>query len=96
MVIFHTITSFIAFNYDQNNNIQITDPWLYSELTQKKYEELFYLTSGMKNKIHKELTNYFSIILEKLYIEKIQKENIIDELIHNQSQMEYKKKCSIC
>jgi len=50
----------------------------------------------MKNKIHKELTNYFSIILEKLYIEKIQKENIIDELIHNQSQMEYKKKCSIC
>ena len=29
-VIFHTVTSFVAFNYDQNNNIQITDPWLYS------------------------------------------------------------------
>ncbi len=32
-VIFHTVISFVAFNYDQNNNIQITDPWLYSELT---------------------------------------------------------------
>src|SRR6266540_1985965 len=26
MIIFHTVTSFITFNYDQNNNIQITDP----------------------------------------------------------------------
>src|SRR6266540_1832175 len=95
-VIFHTVTSFVAFNYDQNNNIQITDPWLYSELTQKKYEELFYLTSGMENEIHKELTNYLSIILEELCIEKNQEENMIDELVHNQSQTRYKKKCSVC
>ncbi len=95
-VIFHTVTSFVAFNYDQNNNIQITDPWLYSELTQKQYEELFYLTSGMKNEIHKELTNYISIILEELCIEKNQEENKIDELVHNQSQTGYKKKCSVC
>jgi len=33
MVIFYTVTSFIAFNYNQNNNIQITNPWLYSKLT---------------------------------------------------------------
>src|SRR6266542_4030880 len=96
MVIFHTITSFVAFNYDQNNNIQITDPWLYFELIQKKYEELFYLTSGIENEIHKELTNYLSIILEEFCIEKNQEENMIDELIHNQSQMGYKKKCSVC
>src|SRR6266498_3206789 len=82
-VIFHTVTSFVTFNYDQNNNIQIMDPWLYSELTQKKYEELFYLTSGMENKIHKELINYLSIILEELCIEKNQEENMIDELVHN-------------
>ncbi len=69
MIIFHIVTSFVAFNY-QNNNIQITDPWLYSELTQKKYKKLFYLTSDMKNEIHKELTNYFSIILEELCIKK--------------------------
>ncbi len=72
------------------------DPWLYSELTQKKYEELFYLTSGMKNEIHKELTNYLSIILEELCIEKNQEENTIDKLVHNQSQTGYKKKCSVC
>src|SRR6266542_3749549 len=96
MVIFHTVTSFVAFNYDQNNNIQITDPWLYSELTQKKYKKLFYLNSGIENEIHKELTNYLSIILEELYIEKNQEKNMIDELVHNQSQTEYKKKCSVC
>src|ERR1044072_1478231 len=95
MVIFHTVTSFVAFNYDQNNNIQITNPWLYSELTQKKYEKLFYLTLGMENEIHKELTNYLSIILEELCIEKNQEENMIDELVYNQSQTGYKKKCSV-
>src|SRR6266498_943247 len=89
---------FLAFDNeqkDQNNNIQITDPWLYSELTQKKYEKLFYLTSDMENEIHKELTNYLSIILEELCIEKNQEENMIDELVHNQSQTGYKKKCSV-
>src|SRR6266542_3415432 len=95
-VIFYTVTSFVAFNYNQNNNIQITDPWLYSELTQKKYEKLFYLTSGMENKIHKELTNYLSIILKELCIKKNQEENTIDKLVHNQSQTGYKKKCSVC
>ena len=37
----------------------------------------------MKNEIHKELTNYLSIILEELCIEKNQEENMIDELVHN-------------
>src|SRR6266542_4393593 len=50
----------------------------------------------MENEIHKELTNYLSIILEELCIEKNQEENMIDELVHNQSQMEYKKKCLVC
>src|SRR6266511_1716845 len=50
----------------------------------------------MKNEIHKEFTNYLSIILEELCIEKNQEENMIDELVYNQSQMGYKKKCSVC
>src|SRR6266542_368423 len=50
----------------------------------------------MENKIHKEFTNYLSIILEELCIEKKQEENMIDELVYNQSQMGYKKKCSVC
>ncbi|CAG8801073.1 24627_t:CDS:1, partial [Dentiscutata erythropus] len=63
----------------------ITDPWLYSELTQKSYEELFYLISGMGNEINEELNNYLSIILEDLCVEKNQETNIIDDLICNQS-----------
>src|SRR6266498_3292724 len=50
----------------------------------------------MENKIYKELTNYLSIILEEFCIEKNQEENTIDELVHNQSQTGYKKKCSVC
>ncbi len=49
----------------------------------------------MKNEIHKKLTNYLSIILEELCIKKNQEENTIDELVHNQSQIGYKKKCSV-
>ena len=50
----------------------------------------------MENEIYKELTNYLSIILEEFCIEKNQEENTIDELVHNQSQTGYKKKCSVC
>src|SRR6266542_6075403 len=50
----------------------------------------------MENEIHKEFTNYLSIILKELCIEKNQEENMIDELVYNQSQTGYKKKCSIC
>src|SRR6266496_885513 len=50
----------------------------------------------MENEIYKELTNYLSIILEEFCIEKNQEENTIDELVYNQSQTGYKKKCSVC
>ncbi|RHZ55372.1 hypothetical protein Glove_416g12 [Diversispora epigaea] len=95
-VIFHTVTSFVTFHYDQNNNIQITDPWLYSELIPNQYEKLFYLISSMENKIYEELTNYLSIILEELCNEKNQETNIIDNLICYQSQTGCMKKCSVC
>ena len=95
-VVFHTVTSFVAFNYDQSNNVQDTDPWLHFEPSKKQYEELFDLTSGMENEIHKELTNYLSAILEELRIEKNQEKNMIDELVHCQSQTGYMKKCTVC
>ena len=41
----------------------------------------------MINEIHKELTNYLTIILEELCVEKSQKTNVIDELIQHQSQI---------
>jgi len=95
-VIFNIVTSFVAFNYDQFNDIQSTDPWLYSELPEKEYEELLFLTSGMVNEIHEELTNYLTIILEELCVEKSQETNVIDELVQHQSQIGSVKKCSAC
>ncbi|CAG8751824.1 12466_t:CDS:2, partial [Racocetra fulgida] len=43
-------------------------------------EELFYLILGMKDAIHEELTNYLSVILEELLLEKNQETNAIDDL----------------
>ncbi|CAG8712571.1 31686_t:CDS:2, partial [Racocetra persica] len=56
------------------------NPWLYSESTQKQYEELFYLTLGMKDAIYEELTNYLLVILEELLLKKNQETNAIDNL----------------
>ncbi|CAG8482275.1 2443_t:CDS:2 [Dentiscutata heterogama] len=50
----------------------------------------------MENEIHEELTNYLSIILEELCVEKNQETNVIDNLIRNQSQAGCIKKCSVC
>ena len=72
------------------------DPWLYSELPEKKYEKLFSLTSGMRNEIHAELTNYLMTILDELCMEKNQERNAIDESIRYQSQIGSVKKCFAC
>ncbi|CAG8533964.1 9147_t:CDS:2 [Cetraspora pellucida] len=70
--------------------------WLYFKPTQKQYKELFYLTLDIKNAIYKELTNYLSVILEELLLEKNQKTNVIDDLVNSQSQIENMKKCCFC
>ncbi|CAG8732889.1 14397_t:CDS:1 [Cetraspora pellucida] len=66
------------------------------ELDPKQYKKLFYLLSDMSNKINKKLTNYLSTILDKLCIEKNQETNIIDKLVHQQSQIRHMKKCLVC
>ncbi|CAG8825004.1 35557_t:CDS:1, partial [Racocetra persica] len=50
----------------------------------------------MSDKINEELTNYLSTILGELCIEKNQETNIIDELVHQQSQIGHTKKCLVC
>ncbi|CAG8472415.1 12297_t:CDS:2 [Dentiscutata heterogama] len=50
----------------------------------------------MKDKIHEELTNFLSVILEELLLEKNQKTNAIDDLLNSQSQMGSMKKCTFC
>ncbi|CAG8655415.1 535_t:CDS:1, partial [Dentiscutata heterogama] len=66
----------------QSNDIQSKNPWLYTELDSKQYEELFYFSSGMSNEINEKLTNYLLTILDKLCIEKNQETNIINKLVH--------------
>ncbi|CAG8620373.1 7993_t:CDS:2, partial [Diversispora eburnea] len=51
MVVFHTVTSFVTFHYDQSNDIQDTDPWLHFEPSKKQYEKLFDLSSAYHNKL---------------------------------------------
>ncbi|RHZ89575.1 hypothetical protein Glove_13g299 [Diversispora epigaea] len=57
---------------------------------------IFHIVTSMKNEIHEELTNYLSIILDELLNEKNQKTNVIDDMIHYQSQTGCVKKCSVC
>ncbi|CAG8635474.1 3877_t:CDS:2, partial [Racocetra fulgida] len=48
----------------------------------------------MENEIYRELTNYFSTILEELCIEKNQETNMIDELVQQQGEIGCIKKCT--
>ncbi|CAG8839472.1 26435_t:CDS:1, partial [Racocetra persica] len=50
----------------------------------------------MKDEIHEKLTNYLSIVLEELLLEKNQETNAIDYLVNSQSQTGCIKKCSFC
>ncbi|KAF0427632.1 hypothetical protein F8M41_005997 [Gigaspora margarita] len=97
MVIFHTVTSFAAFQYDQNNNIQLNqDPWLYSELTQEQYKSLFYLNLEMKNEMNQELHKYLQIIIDELIEEKNQTNSLINKLMNDNEQTGSIKKCLVC
>ncbi|CAG8625127.1 21005_t:CDS:2, partial [Racocetra persica] len=66
------------------------------ELKKRLYERFINQQDRMENEIHEELTNYLSIILEELCVEKNQEMNVIDNLIHNQSQAGCIKKYSVC
>ncbi|RIB21231.1 hypothetical protein C2G38_2177125 [Gigaspora rosea] len=95
-VIFHTVTSFAAFQYDQNNNIQLNqDTWLYSELTQEQYKSLFYLNLEMKNEIDQELYKYLQSIIDELIEEKNQTNSLINKLMNDNEQTGYIKKCLV-
>ncbi|CAG8681433.1 1885_t:CDS:2, partial [Racocetra fulgida] len=54
-------------------------PWLDNLLTDKEYEELYYLTPEMKKESELELKIYLSSILKDLITEKDQEINVIDQ-----------------
>lgn len=97
-VIFHTVTSFVAFNIESQNKIQHTDiPWLNRHLTKLDYEELFDLSPQMQKEIDKELYIYLSEIIDLLCKEKSALTNEIDILMENIiSNNGHNKYCSNC
>ncbi|CAG8777674.1 14416_t:CDS:2, partial [Cetraspora pellucida] len=74
------------------------EPWRNDLLTDKKYEELYYLTPEMKKEYELELKIYLSLILKDLIAEKDQEINAINQSIGNQkgigSQSKWCKECN--
>jgi hypothetical protein len=63
-VIYHIVTSFVTFNINSNDQIQhITDPWIYNDLNEQQYKELFKVSDEMQELINKELYIYISEII---------------------------------
>ncbi|CAG8801946.1 30866_t:CDS:2 [Gigaspora margarita] len=63
---------------------------------QDRISSVIEIAKKERNEIHEELTNYLSIILEELILEKNQKTNTIDDLVNSQSQTGSMKKCTFC
>ncbi|RHZ89769.1 hypothetical protein Glove_11g11 [Diversispora epigaea] len=61
------------------------DPWNFNSLTETNINQLFNLTTNMKNILEKELINYIDEIIDELIIEKQKEENEIDKLVLSQS-----------
>ena len=81
-VIYHTVTSFVSFNFDATNQIQVhKDPWLHKTFDLSKIEELFNITPEMQKILDEQLHNYLSFILHEACTEKREAINPIDDLI---------------
>jgi len=97
-VIFHIVTSFVAFNMEPCNETQhINNPWVYNSLNEQQYKELFELSPEMQEEIDKELYTYLSEILGLLCKEKSNSTNVIDVLVeNNESNNRFSKYCPNC
>ncbi|RIB02045.1 hypothetical protein C2G38_2292882 [Gigaspora rosea] len=84
-VIFHTVTSFVAFNIDPHNYIQHTNnkPWAFDSLNRLQYKSLFDPMPKMQDVIDKELHLYFFKILDLLCEKILTATNKIDSLASN-------------
>ena len=98
IVIYHIVTSFVAFNMESQNEIQHHNtPWLHKSLGRLQYEELFDITPQMEEEINKELRIYLSEILDILCEEKSSTTNAIEVLIaNNNSNNNCNKQCFNC
>jgi hypothetical protein len=96
-VIFHTVTSFISFNFNSTDNTQVLeDPWLHQKLNSIQIQELFEITPDMQALLDKELQDYLSVILTDVCEEKNSEINLVDNLILNNSTIGKQKRCINC
>lgn len=96
-MIFHIVTSFVAFNMGSQNKIQSVNlPWLHSSLNRLQYEELFDVNPQMQKVIDKELHTYLSEILKLLHEEKLASINTIDSLVATATNITAMKECLNC
>ena len=96
-VVFHTVTSFLAFNFDPIDQTQtIQEPWLNQKLNSSQIEELFDVTPEMQQLLDQQLYDYLSVILNEACAEK-NNTNIIDDLAaeHNTT-LGKQKRCNKC
>jgi hypothetical protein len=97
-VIYHTVTSFVGFNFNSTEQIQFNkNPWLYSTLNLSQVEQLYNITPEMKTLLDQELYKFLSDILSNALIEKNEEINYIDELIiKSNSNISKQKWCNQC
>ena len=97
-VTFHTVTSFLAFNFDTTDQTQMTkEPWLYRKLNSLQVEELFDVTPDMQRLLDQQLHNHLSIILNEACMEKNDDTNAIDDLATKHTTiMNRQKRCTNC
>ncbi|RHZ86518.1 hypothetical protein Glove_50g130 [Diversispora epigaea] len=96
-IIFHIITSFVAFNMGSQNKIQSTNsPWLHSSLNRLQCEELFDINPQMQEVIDMELHAYLSEIFKLLHEEKLAPVNTIDSLMVTAANITAMKECPNC
>ncbi|RIB11920.1 hypothetical protein C2G38_2259732 [Gigaspora rosea] len=97
-VIFHTVTSFVLFNFDPTNQIQnFESPWLHQNLNISQIEKLFGLSPEMQELLDRQLHDYLASIITELCIEKNKEINVINDLITNQSaNTRNQKQCHEC
>ncbi|KAF0551460.1 hypothetical protein F8M41_023403 [Gigaspora margarita] len=89
-VVFHTVTSFVAFDFDSNNDSQLKiNPWKTDLLSEDNINQLFYLSNDMKDILEIELHNFINEIISNLYSEKNQEANEIDKLVEKQNTLSF-------